>query len=470
MIPTVTFYGAAGGVTGSKHLLETDSAKILLDCGIFQGLSDVKERNRGFPFAPDEIDHVILSHAHLDHSGMLPLLVKRGFTGSIFATPATRDVVELMMMDSAHIEMQDAEYRAKHHIGAPDEREPRFTQDDIPAMMDRFVEIPYVREGDEWHEVMDGIKLKFYDAGHILGSAVTVLDIDGKRLAYTGDLGARDMPLLHNPQIPKEEISTLIMESTYGSRVHQPLEKALDRLAETVNAIVDRGGRMIVPAFSLGRTQLIVYAIHKMVDEGKIPRFPIYVDSPLATNVTDVHKQHRDSFDNETWEDFEERSEGELHTPLAFRNLKYTRSVEESKQLNNEKGSLMIISASGMMTAGRVVHHLRHSIGDKKSAVFVTGYQAQGTLGRRLLDGAKKVNLYGDEFDVRAEILLFNEFSAHADEVQLSEYAAGIHGLKKIALVHGEPHQADDIKDRFMADHPDWDVVRPNEGDSIELV
>ncbi|MEX1111863.1 MAG: MBL fold metallo-hydrolase [Candidatus Andersenbacteria bacterium] len=465
---TITFYGAAGGVTGSKHLLEIGDERILLDCGTFQGLPDIRERNRSLPFPPESIDHVVLSHAHQDHCGMLPLLVKRGFTGSIFATPATRDVTARMLTDSAGIEVQDAEYRQRHHIGPPDDRQPQFTPEDIPPTIDHFVDVPYVRESKDWHSISDTMKLKFYDAGHILGSAVTVLEfpLNGKqfRLAYTGDLGSSDMPLLPDPEPPLEPIDLLLMESTYGSRVHEGLDKALDRLAQAITDICNRGGKMIVPAFSLGRTQMFVYVVHKLTDEGRIPRFPIFVDSPLATDITDVHRAHKGNYDTETVDDF-----GEGHGPLSFRNLSYTRSVEESKRLNDMQGPLMIISASGMMTAGRVVHHLRHSISNPANAVFITGYQAEGTLGRRILEGAKRVELYGDWFDVKAQTFLFNEFSAHADSVQLQQYAEAIPSVKQIALVHGEPHQADDFKAQLEKAHPEWKVVRPSEGDVIDL-
>jgi metallo-beta-lactamase family protein len=467
---TITFYGAAGSVTGSKHLVEVMGKKILLDCGIWQGLPDVRERNRSFPFPPESIDYVILSHAHLDHSGMLPLLVKRGFTGQIFATPATADVTQHMLEDMAGIEVQDADYRAKHKIGAPDEREPLITPEDIPVTMERFVKVSYARHGQGWHELPNGPRLKLYDAGHILGSAISVLEWQDRpapqRLAYSGDLGPDDLPLLHNPEVPAEEITTLLLESTYGSRQHEPLGQALDRLADTINAVCQRGGKMIVAAFSLGRTQTLVYTIHKLIDEGRIPRFPIYVDSPLATDITDTYRRHRHNYDDETQRDFA----GQDHRPLAFRNLRYTRSVRESKQLNAVEGPVMIISASGMMTAGRVVHHLRHTISHEKNAIFVTGYQAEGTTGRRILEGVKRVELLGDQFDVRAQIALFNEFSAHADRSQLQQFAEQIKGLKQVILVHGEPHQADDLKAQLKQAHPDWEVIRPNEGDMTELL
>lgn len=458
---TITFYGAAGGVTGSKHLLEVADKKILLDCGTFQGLPDIRSRNRGFPFAPDAIDAVILSHAHIDHCGMLPLLVRRGFTGPIYTTPATRDLMQFMLKDSAKIEEQDADYRARHHIGAPDERVPLFTSDDIPSVINQTVAVPYVREVVDWHEVIPNVQLKFYDAGHILGSAVTVLQLPGGTLAYTGDMGPANLPLLRDPEVPQEEVNTLLMESTYGGREHDSMETALDELARAITAVCERGGKMIVPAFSLGRTQSFVYLIHKLVDEGKIPRFPIYVDSPLATNITDVYQAHWHDYDEETVRDF-----GEKHPPLAFRNLTYTRSVEESKALNAAQGPLMIISASGMMTAGRVVHHLRHSIADVNNALFITGYQAQGTLGRRILEGAKRVELYGNWFNVKATVYTFNEFSAHADSRQLIAYATRLSGLKRIALVHGEQSQADTLANSLQ-EAGKWEVLRPNEGDTF---
>lgn len=461
---TITFYGAAGGVTGSKHLLEIEDKHILLDCGTFQGLPDIRSRNRSFPFAPDEIDAVVVSHAHIDHCGMLPLLVKRGFTGPIYATPATRDLMQFMLMDEAKIEEQDADYRARHHIGAPDERVPLFTTDDIPAVIQQTVAVPYVREAGNWQEIIPNVQIKFYDAGHILGSAITVVQWPQGRLVYTGDMGPANLPLLRDPEVPDEDAAMLLMESTYGARRHESMDSALDDLAAAINKVCDRGGKMIMPAFSLGRTQSFVYLLHRLTDEKKIPRFPIYVDSPLATNITDVYRSHWHDYDEETVQDF-----GEKHPPLAFRNLTYTRSVEESKALNSAQGPFMVISASGMMTAGRVVHHLRHSIGDANNAVFITGYQAYGTLGRRILEGTKRVELYGGWFNVKADIYTFNEFSAHADSRQLVGYAEKINGLKQIALVHGEPTQADILKGSLEETNSDWRVARPNEGDSIVL-
>lgn len=466
---SITFFGGAGSVTGSKHLVEVMGKKILLDCGAFQGLPDVLERNRSFSFPPESIDVVVLSHAHLDHCGMLPLLVKRGFAGKVFATSATKDVAQRMLEDMAGIEAQDAEYRATHHIGSPDEREPLITPEDITALMAHFESLPYAREDDAWHEIVSGVFIKFYDAGHILGSAITVLkyEEDGKThyIGYTGDMGPQGVPLLHDPEVPVEHIETLLMESTYGNRTHIPLEQAKIELAHAIKKVCDRDGIMVVPAFSLGRTQMLVYIIHQLVDSGAIPRFPIYVDSPLATDITQLYRDHADVYDAETRADFAREDD----RPLAFRNLTYVRTIEESKALNTKKGPFMIIAASGMMAAGRVVHHLRNTISDARNAVFITGYQAQGTTGRRILSGAKNIELHGEWFPVRSEVFLFNEFSAHADQKQLIDFAKSIKGLQRIALVHGEEQEGRALSEQLEKAIPVLTCIYPHEGTTISI-
>ena len=464
---TVTFYGGAGGVTGSKHLVEVNGKRTLLDCGTFQGLSDVRERNRVLPFRPETIDRVVLSHAHIDHCGMLLVLVKRGFAGPIFVTAATKEVVNYMLLDMVGIEAGDAEFRRKHKIGAPDERDPLFVEEDVAPVMEQFVEVPYVRESKEWYKIDDDTELKFYDAGHILGSAVSVLRFKSSdiTMAYTGDLGQVGMPLLFDPEVPTEEVQFVICESTYGSRKHQPLQQALDRMADVMKQTCARGGKMIVPAFSLGRTQELVYWLHKMVDDKQIPRFPIYVDSPLATDLTEVYRHHRDDYDEESWTDFPRADD----RPLAFSNLRYVTSRSESMSLNKKPGPFMVISASGMMSAGRVVHHLKHNLSDPNNVIFVTGYQAEGTLGRRILEGAKSVEIFGEQIRVKAQVELLNELSAHADRDQLQHYLERIKGLKQVALVHGEPHQAGDFRRQLQQAHPEWTVTRPEEGEVLEV-
>jgi metallo-beta-lactamase family protein len=466
---SITFFGGAGSVTGSKHLVEIAGKRILLDCGTFQGLSDVRSRNRNFPFAPESLDAVILSHAHLDHCGMLPLLVKRGYSGNIYSTNATQEVTAYMLEDSAGIEEQDVFYKRKHHIGSPDERELLFTSEDVSLTMKRFVSVPYARTGEGWKEILPGISLKLYDAGHILGSSMIVLRYEEagevRHVAYTGDVGPTGVPMLHDPEVPEEDIHTLLMESTYGNRKHAPLAEAEERLVKAIHTVHERRGIMVVPAFSLGRTQMLVYTIHKLVDSGRIPRFPIFVDSPLATDITNIYKSYTSEYDKETKIDFSKK--GDL--PLSFDNLEYVRSAEDSKKLNGRQGPFMIISASGMMTAGRVVHHLRNTISDKRNAVFISGYQATGTTGRRILEGAKEVELHGKPTPIHAEILLFNEFSAHADGVQLVDLASRIKGLKNIALVHGESAEAEALEKALYEKSGQWKVIRPNEGDVISI-
>jgi metallo-beta-lactamase family protein len=462
----LTFYGGAGGVTGSKHLLKVGRQQLLFDCGLFQGLADVRERNRSVPFRPESISHIVISHAHIDHIGMLPVLVRRGFRGRIYATPATTDLASYMLSDMAAIELQDVEYRKKHHVGSPGDREPLFLEEDVAPTMECFVPVPYVRETNNWFEIEQGFRLKFYDAGHILGSAVSVVEAgtgsDRQTIAYTGDLGPTDWPLLRDPEVPKETVATVLAESTYGSRRHLPLEQALGRLAADITRIAERGGKIIIPAFALGRTQGLVYLLHRMTDEQHIPRLPMYVDSPLATRLTQVFQRHPEDYDEET-ANFMRGG----HPPLAFRNLRYTQSVEESKALNTTPGPFILVSSSGMMTAGRVIHHLRHCISDSRNAILITGYQAAGTLGRQLLEGVAAVELYGENFPVKAEVLLYNEFSAHADRTQLRSYIEQIRGVERVVLVHGEPHQADDLKEELTKAHPRWRVHRPNEGDTL---
>ncbi len=466
---SITFFGGAGSVTGSKHLVEVAGKRILLDCGTFQGLPDVRSRNRTFPFSPESIDAVIVSHAHLDHCGMLPLLIKRGYRGNIFSTAATKDVANYMLQDAAGIEIQDAEYRTRHHIGAPDDRQPLFTVDDVLEAIKRFVPFPYARENQEWQTVLPDISIKFYDAGHILGSAVTVIRYEEngevRHVAYTGDMGPQGVPLLYDPEIPVEEIHTLLLESTYGNRNHEGLAQVKERLIKTINAVCERGGVMVVPAFSLGRTQMLVYILHQMFDAGRIPRFPLFVDSPLASDITDVYVKYAGIYDKETGVDFSRAGD----VPLEFRNLSYIGSSEDSKALNDMQGPFMVIAASGMMTAGRVVHHLRHRIADSRNAIFITGYQAVGTVGRRILEGAKTVELHGDLFPVRAEVHLFNEFSAHADQSQLTTYAVSISGLSTIALVHGEQKEAEALEVALHIANAAWNIVRPEEGDTIAI-
>lgn len=446
---TITFHGGAGGVTGSKHLIEYQGKRILLDCGFFQGRrSEARELNSNLPFDASTIDAVVLSHAHLDHCGLLPLMIKRGYSGKIYSTPATKDVTQKMLEDSASIQETDYNYLKKNRVSGHEKlAKPLYTRTDIPKTMQRFVTHDYVRNGGGWMQILPGVQLKFYDAGHILGSAVSVLDFKeakGKafRIGYTGDLGRKDVPLLYNPQYIKDNLDILLCESTYGNRVHHSSEEADEKIIDVINHIVENKSKLIVPAFSLGRTQAFVYTLHLLTDSGKIPRVPIYVDSPLAGRVTEVFKKYRSDYDLESREDFPRKGD----VPLMFRNLKYTQSREESMALNEMHGPMVIISASGMAEGGRVLHHLKHSLRAKKNVILFTGYQAEHTLGRRIIEGARSVSIYGRTYTVNARIEKVNELSAHADSEELFDYIAHIKGLKKVFFVHGEQESAQALK------------------------
>ncbi len=466
----LTFYGGVSGVTGAKHLLEADNHHILMDCGVFQGSRKItREMNSQLPFEASKITAVILSHGHLDHCGSLPLLIKSGYKGRIYATAATRDVTAWILKDAAHIQQMDADYMNRHRIEGAELAQPLFNQDDVDEVISRFVEVPYVRLSGEWFQLAPGLRLKFYDAGHIMGSAVTVLEINNKgkikRVAYTGDLGRSGTPLIPDPESIKDEVETLLLESTYGARQHRSLTEAVEKLRNIVNDIYQKGGKIIVPTFALGRTQELVYVLHQLTDSKKIPRLDIYVDSPLATNLTEVFAKHPETYDEESWEDFGKR--GDL--PLSFRNLTYTETREESKNLNHKPGPFIIISASGMCEAGRILHHLINNIEDERNIILITGFQAKHTLGRRLVEGAKNVRIFGQYFKVRARIEVLNEFSAHADSLALFDYAASVKNLKNIFLVHGEIEQASILQTNLRQYNANWQVFLPEVGQSFEV-
>lgn len=436
------FLGGVGTVTGSKHIIEVDDKRLLLDFGLFQGhRQEAREINSNIPFELDSVESMILSHAHIDHSGNIPTLAKNGYKGSIYTTFATRDICAVMLRDSAHIQEKDAEYLNKKHRerGLP-LVEPLYTAEDAVQSMELFVGHGYNR----WFHVNDLIKAMFVDAGHILGSALILLEIKDngktKRLAYVVDLGRRDLPILRDPQ-QITNIDYLIIESTYGDRYHVDIQQAESMLEKAINKTIGRGGKIIVPAFALGRAQEIVYLIRKLRDEKRIPEFPVYVDSPLAVNVTEIFRLHPECFDeeaNKLFVNFED--------PLGFDDLTYIRDVEQSKRLNKDKTPSMIISASGMCEAGRILHHLKNNIEDPKNTIIIVGYMAQHTLGRRLADGASEARIFDETYRVNAEVVKTDVFSAHADRRELLDYVKGAQkGLKGIFLVHGEPKQAESL-------------------------
>jgi metallo-beta-lactamase family protein len=429
----LTFQGAAGGVTGSMHRLEVDRQQYLLDCGMFQGRRKEAERlNRDFPFAGSSIDAVLLSHAHIDHSGRLPLLYKEGFRGPIYTTPATIDLCNAMLRDTGHILEGDAEFVNRKH---PNDEpvEPLFTIEDAAETVELFRPVAYRTPT----KVGTNLVMESYDAGHILGSSSIVLT-DGKvRLAFSGDVGRPGLPIIRDPE-PLPPCDYLIMESTYGGRKHPPTGDAINTLEEVVKRTIARGGRLIVPAFAVGRTQQLVLLLHQLMNENRLPSVPIFVDSPLAVDVTGVFRAHPECFDD--------RINEYLHggeDPFGFQRLTYIRDVNESKKLNDRKGPFVVISASGMCEAGRILHHLRNNLGDRRNTVLLTGYQAENTLGRKLRDGWKSVRIFGIPEQVEAEVASLDELSAHADSEELLAWMNPIAPtLKKVFLVHGEPAQS----------------------------
>ncbi|MFH1218238.1 MAG: MBL fold metallo-hydrolase [Candidatus Peregrinibacteria bacterium] len=460
----IKFAGAAGEVTGSKHLITFGDKKILLDCGMFQGRrQEADEKNRNFVFDPKEVDAVILSHAHIDHSGLLPYLVKSGYKGPIFCTHATRDLCNYMLMDSAYIQEREIEWMKKKNKKI--EEELLYNSDDAEDTLKRFQAVNY----EQSFVVMDGVVASFYDAGHILGSALVHLIFYDKnkkehiRVCFTGDLGRRNLPILRNPQpIPKTDV--LITETTYGNRLHAAVTTIEEDLAVIVNDVCKKGGKLIIPAFALERTQEIVYYLHLLNKDGKIPKIPVYVDSPLAGNVTEVFRSHLECFDKETREEFVKNGQN----PFGFGELNYTRSAEESKALNGKPGPMIIISASGMCEHGRILHHLKNNIEDQRNIVLIVGYQAEHTLGRKLVDGNKEVNIFGDPYKVKAGIYVMDAFSAHADRSDLLEYIDRVKGIKKIFLVHGEETQLHAFSEA-LAENGYKNVYIPQYGEEVDI-
>ncbi len=446
----IHFHGAAQTVTGSQHLLEINGYKLLLECGLFQGRrKEAYKRNRSFNYKPTDLDAVILSHAHIDHSGNLPHLVKLGYQGPIYATQATAHLGNLLLMDSGHIHESDAVFvnkkRAKR--GEPP-IEPLYTQVDAAAVAPCFVPTPY----EEPFEPVPGVVARFVEAGHILGSAAVILDIEERgrrfRLWFSGDIGRRDLPILRDPVLPYD-VDYLLMECTYGDKPHDDPQAAFDELREVVSKTAARGGKVIIPAFAVGRTQELVYCLHQMIDKGDIPRIPVFVDSPLAVNASDIFRAHPEVFDEEA-RDF---IQNDRHrAALGFDLLTYTRSVEESKAINRLKGPAIIISASGMAETGRILHHLRNNIEDPNNTILIVSWQAPHTLGRRLAERQEKVRIFGEVFHRRAEVATIGGFSAHAGQTFLLEYAlASRKTLKKIFLVHGEERGARPLMEKLAA-------------------
>jgi len=438
------FQGAARTVTGSMHMVSVNGRTILLDCGIYHGRrEEAWLRNSTFPFDPGSIHAVVLSHAHIDHSGNLPTLVRQGFSGPIYCTHATRSLCEVMLKDSAFIQEKDAEFISRKHRakGLPAVA-PLYTQDDAEEALALFQGRAY----GEGFPVGEGIECRFEDAGHILGSASVSLTLrEGGTtvgLAYTGDLGRKHLPILRDPVFQDGQPRYLITESTYGGRFHRPVEEMGEQILGPLRRACERKGKVIIPAFSVGRTQEIVFMLHRLRAEGKIDHFPVFVDSPLSVNVTGVFRAHPECFDEETLAILRAHED-----PFGFDTLTYIRTLEESKALNDRSGPFVVIAASGMCEAGRVVHHLANSVGDPRNMVLIVGYQAENTLGKKLVSGEPVVNIFGEPHEVKAEVVVLNSFSAHADRNELLTYLRQFdaRAMKGVFVVHGDVDQAEQL-------------------------
>ena len=463
----IEFSGAALGVTGSKHLLHLNEKKILLDCGLFQGRrKQAAIANLNFPFDATEIDACILSHAHIDHSGALPILVKRGFRGKIYCTPATADLCRIMLLDSAYIQEKDAEWLRKKSKN-PD-AEPLYTISDAEKTLEFLHPVPYHQK----FSPAPGMQVEFRDAGHILGSAIETIEIDDEstgqsiQLGFTGDLGRKNLPILRDRE-SLENLDFLITESTYGNKFHDEIADVEEKLAAEIRVAHERGGKILIPAFAVGRTQEILFVLAELQSSGKIPKIPIFVDSPLATSATEIFSRHPECFDRELNELL-----ASGHDPFCgCDGVKFTRSVEESKKLNEFPGTCIIISASGMCEAGRIRHHLVNQISDPKNTILIVGWMAENTLGRKLVDGEDPVNIFGEPHPSRAKITIFNAFSGHADQRGLLDFAKNAGNLRAIFCVHGEEKQLRPFREKLsqLPNCRNAEIFIPAPGDIFEL-
>ncbi len=450
----ITFHGAARTVTGSQHLIEVNGRTILLDCGLFQGKRKVAfERNRRELLPGKRIDCLVLSHAHIDHSGRIPLLVKNGFNGDIFCTSATRDLCAVMLMDSAFIQEKDVEFvNRRRKKNGQNLFEPLYTKADVSQSMEQFVGLSYGRR----HQLFPGIHLTLTDAGHMLGSAHVILDIDdqetgqSRRLVFSGDIGRPDIPIICDPVPLLDGADILIMESTYGNRSHPPYPESEKALQRIVNETAGRGGALLIPAFAVGRTQQLVYALHQLHSNGAIPDLPIFVDSPLATRTTEIFRLHPEVYDAEIREFLLTDDD---NNPFGFGRLKYTQTVEQSKELNSLRVPAVIISSSGMLEGGRILHHMRNRIGDQRNTILFTSWQAPNTLGRRMVEQEKVVRIYGEEYHVRAKVEVLEGFSGHADREGLIDFVKVMQRKpQQTFIVHGEEDSAESLAEVLRKD------------------
>jgi metallo-beta-lactamase family protein len=460
------FFGATRTTTGSMFLLELNQRRLLFECGLFQGRRDESiERNRNFPFDPKSLDAVVLSHAHIDHCGNLPNLCRQGYGGNIYCTFATRDLAAIMLEDSAEIQRADAEFVSRKRAGKGQPPvEPLYSAADAEKAVRQFVSINYGRP----FPVADGVTVTFRDAGHILGSAQVIFDVreGGRsyRILFSGDIGRGGDDILRDPE-PVENVDCLQIESTYGAREHSAKQSANEEVGRLVRDTVTRNGKVIIPAFSVGRTQQIVYTLHQLACDGKLPKVPIFVDSPLSVNATEVFRLHPECFNDAIYKFLREKE-----NPFGMENLTYIREVAHSMKLNDLKDPAIIISASGMCEAGRIRHHLKNHIGRAENLVLFIGYCAEHTLGAQILAGRNPVNIFGEPHAVRARVASIDAFSGHADKNELRRYVERLTGdIRKIFVVHGEESQALAFGETLRAMKPGADVLVPEYKQSAEV-
>jgi metallo-beta-lactamase family protein len=466
----IQFHGAVRTVTGSQHLLSINGYKILLDCGLYQGSrKDSYERNQHLPYDASEVDVLILSHAHIDHCGNIPNLVKSGFQGDIICTYATRDLCAIMLRDSAKIQQYDIQYlNKKRRRQGLELLEPYYEMEDAIESLKHFIGVGY----DRPYNVFPELTLTFHDAGHILGSAMVALDIEDKesgrevRLVFSGDLGRPNRPILRDPTL-LDEADVLLVESTYGNREHAAVEETKGKLEKVVNETCKRGGRLIVPSFAVGRTQELVYDLHQLVASRDIPpNLPVYVDSPLAIDATSIYRLHPEAYDEEVFAFLAEDKQGD---PFGFDMMTYTRSVHQSKELNFLREPAVIISASGMAEAGRILHHLKNNVEDPRSTILIVGWQAPNTLGRRLVEEQPKVRIFGDEYSLKAQVVTINGFSAHADRNELLDWTGHFRvRAEHTYIVHGEEEPSFALAEGLREQGYE-DVVVPELGQSFTI-
>ena len=451
--PTLQFLGAAGTVTGSRYLVESAGQRILVDCGLFQGYKQLRERNRApFPVAPETIDSVLLTHAHLDHSGYIPALVRNGFRGKVFCTPATLELCSLLLPDSGFLQEEEAERARKKGYSKHDNPTPLYTAEDAEVALKQFV----VHDFDKDLEVGRGMRARFHPAGHILGAAQISLEVEGTSVHFSGDLGRAHDPLMRPPQ-PLQQADVLVCESTYGNRQHSAVDAEAE-LTPVIRRVIGRGGVIVIPAFAVGRAQGLMLHIARLRQRGEIPSVPVFLNSPMAIKATDIYHRHHD-----------EHHVSDEDCQAMYELATMVRTVDESKALNKRKGPMIIISASGMLTGGRVLHHLEAFGADARNAILLSGYQAGGTRGASLAAGARHLRMFGREIPINAEVVQLESFSGHADADEIMAWMGGAMPKPAITYVtHGEPDAADALRARISRELG-WQVRVPEHLESVAL-